>query len=185
MARSPAPGYDESVFINCPFDEGYKPLFEAVVFTVLNCGYTPRCALELSDSGQVRIAKINALIAGCRFGIHDVCRTELDPVNSLPRFNMPLELGLFLGCQTFGSRKHRDKSCLIFDTERYRYQKFVSDIAGQDIKAHGQDARRVIKGIRDWLPFSAPASQRAAFRRTVRRIPGRTPESVRSAKSGA
>lgn len=164
--KTPAPKYDESVFINCPFDDGYKPLFEAVVFAVLNCGYTPRCALELSNSGQVRIGKINDLIAGCRFGIHDISRTEPDPVNHLPRFNMPLELGLFLGCQTFGGHKHKHKSCLIFDFEKYRYQKFISDIAGQDIKAHGQSPERIIKGIRDWLrphsPHPLPGGQHFA-----------------------
>jgi hypothetical protein len=25
------PGYDNSVFVNCPFDSAYRPLFEAVV----------------------------------------------------------------------------------------------------------------------------------------------------------
>ena len=32
------------VFINCPFDEQYKPLFHAAVFAVIDCGFIPRCA---------------------------------------------------------------------------------------------------------------------------------------------
>jgi len=32
---------------------------------------------------------------------HDISRTELNE-HSLPRFNMPLELGLFLGASRFG-----------------------------------------------------------------------------------
>ncbi len=28
-----AQGYDTNVFINCPFDSQYRPLFEAVTFT--------------------------------------------------------------------------------------------------------------------------------------------------------
>lgn len=135
--------YDAGVFVNCPFDDGYKPLFNATVFAVLDCGFEPRCALQVYDSGQVRIDKIMELIEGCRFGIHDISRTELDPVNGLPQFNMPLELGIFLGAQRFGSGKHREKNCLVLDREPYRYQKFISDIAGQDIAAHGGAVDRV------------------------------------------
>jgi hypothetical protein len=40
---------------------------------------------------------------------------------------------------------------LIFDTEKYRYQKFISDIAGIDIHAHGADPERAIAETRDWL----------------------------------
>lgn len=146
-----APGYDRSVFINCPFDSDYKPIFDATVFAVMECGFIARCALEVVDAGQVRIEKICRIVASCRFGIHDISRTELDSVNRLPRFNMPLELGLFLGSQRFGERHHKSKSCLILDREQYRYQKFISDIAGQDIAAHGGDPTNVIKKIRNWL----------------------------------
>jgi hypothetical protein len=37
------------------------------------------------------------------------------------------------------------------DAEPYRYQKFLSDIAGHDIKAHSADAGKAIKVVRDWL----------------------------------
>jgi len=146
-----APDYDNSVFINCPFDDGYKPLFRATVFTVYDCGFNPRCALEVYDSGQVRIDKIMKLIEGCRYGVHDISRTELDGVNHLPRFNMPLELGIFLGAQRFGTSRHKQKSCLVLDREPYRYQKFISDIAGQDVSSHDGQIAKVIATVRDWL----------------------------------
>lgn len=148
---SPRPAYDESVFINCPFDAGYENLFRAILFTVIDCGFTPHCALEISNAAQTRLEKIYGLIESCKFGIHDLSRTELDAANSLPRFNMPLELGLFLGCQRFGSKKHKSKCCIVFDKERFRYQKFISDISGQDVEAHGGDYRALIHRIRDWL----------------------------------
>lgn len=69
--------YDKKVFINCPFDQGYLRLFNAVIFTILACGFCPKCALEVNDSGQVRITKILAIIKECRLGIHDISRTEL------------------------------------------------------------------------------------------------------------
>src|SRR5690349_14391733 len=91
--------YDKSVFINCPFDRDYKLLFEAIVFTVFDCGFRPRCALETDDGGQVRMEKIFGLIANSRLAINDLCRVDLDSTTNLPRFNMPLELGIFLGAQ--------------------------------------------------------------------------------------
>lgn len=150
--------YAESVFINCPFDTEYGALLDAIVFAVHDCGFVARCALELQDTGQVRINRLLNLIGECRFGIHDISRTELDAVNQLPRFNMPLELGLFLGAREFGPTKQRTKVCLVLDTERYRYQKFCSDIAGQDPAAHGGDPTAAITVVRNWLrPYAAGA----------------------------
>lgn len=143
--------YATDVFINCPFDEAYRATFEAVVFAVLDCGFRPRCALELDDSAEVRIDKILRIIEECRFGIHDLSRTELDAATALPRFNMPLELGLFLSAKRFGDRRQRKKRCLILDHQQYRYQKFISDIAGQDIRSHRNSAGEAIRVVRNWL----------------------------------
>jgi hypothetical protein len=147
-----ADGYDQNLFLNCPFDEAYRPVFEALVFAAFDCGYVPRCALEADDAGQVRVEKILAIIRGCRLGVHDISRTELDAANGLPRFNMPFELGLFVGAARFGAARHqRRKVCLVLDRERYRFQKFLSDIAGQDIREHSDDPERAIGALRAWL----------------------------------
>ena len=139
------------VFINCPFDVDYRSLLYAIVFAVKECGFVARCTLEEQDSGEVRIERICSLIAQCKLAIHDISRIQLDPENNLPRFNMPLELGLFLGAKRFGSPAYRQKCCIILDTEKYRYQKYCSDIAGQDIAAHKDDPHTAIRVIRDWL----------------------------------
>jgi hypothetical protein len=119
-----------SVFINCPFDKQYQPLFEAIVFCVSACGFLPRCTLELTDASEVRIENIYRLIAQCTNGIHDISRTEVDDQPyQLPRFNMPLELGIFLGAKRFGGSSK--KRCLIMDRQPYRYQRFISDIGGR------------------------------------------------------
>lgn len=144
-------GENRQVFINCPFDRRYAPLFEAIVFSVFDCGFVARSALEYSDSSEPRIEKIVTLIGRCRYSIHDLSRTELDKRTGLPRFNMPLELGICLGAQRLGTRVQRNKRCLILDRERYRYQKFISDISGQDILAHGAKPRLAAKCVRDWL----------------------------------
>jgi hypothetical protein len=142
---------NRNVFVNCPFDEPYAPLFRAAVFAIFACGFRPRCALEVIDSGRPRIEKIVRIVKDCRLGIHDISRTEPDPIAQLPRFNMPLELGLFLGAQYLGSGKQRKKQCLILDRERYRFQKYCSDIAGQDIEAHADDQTSLIRIVRNWL----------------------------------
>ena len=143
--------YNDNVFINCPFDSAYQELFDAMVFAVHDCGFIPRCALEEDDASEVRIDKIYSIIADCRYGIHDISRTELDENSGLPRFNMPLELGIFLGAKKFGIEEQKGKKCLILDTEPYRYQQFVSDISGQDIQAHNNRSREVITHVRNWL----------------------------------
>lgn len=172
--------YDRTVFVNCPFDNQYKDIFEAIVFTVLDCGFLPRCALEVDDGGQVRIDKIFGIISDCKFGVHDISRTELDYANQLPRFNMPLELGIFLGAKRYGSGKQKEKICLIVDRERYRYQKFISDIAGHDIRDHADDPIQAITIVRNWLRNVSPedpmpggdviGNRYEAFRKEVPRI---------------
>ncbi|HKY04295.1 MAG TPA: hypothetical protein VJQ56_05375 [Blastocatellia bacterium] len=143
--------YNTNVFINCPFDEAYKPLFNAMVFAIFDCGFCARCTLEEDDGSQIRVHKIYELISECRLGIHDLSRAGIDKSTRLPRFNMPLELGISLGAKYFGGAVQRRNACLILDSEKYRYQKFISDIAGQDIQAHDNDPRKMIRIVRNWL----------------------------------
>jgi hypothetical protein len=153
------PSSEDSVVLNCPFDAEYQPMFRAMVFTVHDAGFIARCALELSDATQNRLTKILGIISECRYGIHDISRTELNEAG-LPRFNMPFELGLFLACKAFGGEAQGGKSCLVLDREPYRYQRFISDIAGQDVYAHDGDPQKAVRRIREWL---RTASKRSAI----------------------
>jgi hypothetical protein len=94
-----------AVFVHCPFDPEYKPIFDAVVFVVHRCGFLVRCASEDSEGDLVRIEKIVQMIAQCDLGIHDLSRVNTQ--DSLPRFNLPFELGLFIGAQRYGSSRQR------------------------------------------------------------------------------
>jgi len=143
--------YEKCVFLNVPFDDNYASLFEALVFSIRDCGFIPRSALEVDDSGQARVLKILDVIEQSKFGIHDISRSGVDSATGLARFNMPLELGFFLGAQRYGTAKHRQKRCLVLDREPYRYRDFCSDIAGQDIRAHHDEPRNAIRAVRDWL----------------------------------
>src|SRR5262249_59475375 len=81
----------------------------------------------------------------------DISRVQLDSSSRLPHFNMPLELGLFLGAREYGAGAQKLKRALILDRDRYRYQQFCSDIAGQDIRAHEDDPGQAISAVRAML----------------------------------
>ena len=121
------------------------------MFAVCALGFRARCALEVDDSGEVRLVKITRIIEECAYGIHDISSVGLGKVSNLPRFNMPLELGLYLGCKLFGSNAQRRKGCLILDRRPFRYRISISDISGQDIHVHQGQPKRAITEVRDWL----------------------------------
>lgn len=107
----------------------------------------------------MRLTKILRMIAECRLGIHDLSRTDPDRRSRLPRFNMPLELGLFLSAKHFGQSQHDRKVCLVFEGKRHSYEAFISDIKGQDIVAHENKPRVMVTRIRDWLASNFRGSQ--------------------------
>jgi hypothetical protein len=64
---------------------------------------------------------------------------------------MPLELGVFFGAKRFGGKYQKAKRCIVLDKSRFRYQKFISDIAGQDVHAHQQKMEALISVLAGWL----------------------------------
>jgi hypothetical protein len=97
--------YEDSVFINVPFDRKYARLGNAIVFAVYDCGFVCRSALEIEDSGQTRVDKILDIIEQSKFGIHDISRAGIDRKTRVARFNMiarPTAIAVF--AQTFRAR---------------------------------------------------------------------------------
>lgn len=146
-----APKDEDSVFINCPFTDDYKKLFHSIIFTVLSCGFRPRTAMEAGDAGDIRLDKIARLISQSAYSIHDLSAVQLDNTNNLPRFNMPFELGMVIGCKKIARSRYAQRPVLIMEHTAYTSQKCLSDIAGQDLKAHGGLLSRAIKIVRVWL----------------------------------
>lgn len=64
---------------------------------------------------------------------------------------MPFELGLFWGAKEFGTTRQKSKISIIMDSKKYRYQKFLSDLAGVDIKPHFNNETIAIREVRNWL----------------------------------
>lgn len=96
-------------------------------------------------SSDMRLLKIIKKMESCKFAIHDLSRQE---VNKPPRFNMPFELGVFIGCRNY---QDNEKEFLILDSKKYRYQKVISDILGIDPVYHQDDPRIAVNKVRNWL----------------------------------
>lgn len=144
------PSYNDSVFINCPFDDAYHPLFRAIIYTVYRCGFFPITAMGEDNAMDNRIDKLLRFIEKCKYGIHDISRTELN-ADHLPRFNMPFELGVFYAARRFGNSVQKGKNGLVLERTKYRYQHYLSDINGVDTKAHENDPVIAIRHTRNWL----------------------------------
>ena len=145
------PNFTKNVFINCPFDKGYVPLLRPLVFTILYFDYIPGIATESFDSGEIRINKILKLIKESKYSIHDLSRIQSSKAKEISRFNMPLELGLDIGCRKFMGNAWNKKKCLILESRRFRYQKAISDLSGSDIKTHGDNPENLVRQVRNWF----------------------------------
>lgn len=131
-------GGEKSVFLNVPFDPSYEPLFVALITSVVVLGRTPRCVLEIPETGQGRLSRILSLLRFCASSIHDLSRVGL-PV----RFNMPFELGIAFTL----SRLQPGHKFIILDAKRYRLQHTLSDVNGLDPLIHGNKASGIISCV--------------------------------------
>ena len=144
--------FERNVFINCPFDDDYRLLLRPLLFTLRYCKLTPRIASERLDSSEIRLEKILEIIQESKYSIHDLSRIKSSKKGEYYRLNMPLEIGLDLGCKEFHpEKKYRGKKSLILEGERYSLHKGISDLSGADVKCHDNDAEQMIECVRSWL----------------------------------
>lgn len=142
--------YNKNIFINCPFDTQYYELLRVLLFTIVYFDFSPRIALESSDSGSARLEKILRLIRESRYAIHDISRLQAKAIDEYYRLNMPFELGLDYGLREF-NKDYADKRSLILETDRFEYMKAISDINGLDIKNHEDVPEKLIESVRSWF----------------------------------
>ena len=158
------PPFERSVFVNCPFDDEFAPILQAVAFCITDLGFYPRLAPENADNAANRLDRILDLVRGSKYGIHDLSRCKSTAVDEYARLNMPFELGIDHGCRMFGGGKLTGKAILILEGTRYDYQKGLSDIAGWDIQPHGGDYIEAVRSVRTWLVRQAGAVAMGASR---------------------
>lgn len=141
------PNPSRTVFLNCPYRPDYQQLFEAPVFAIHALGYVAEAALGSPVSH--RSAKLCEVIKRSGWSVHDLSRMT-EPVEGLPRLNVPFELGLVMGIHGF-CRKG-SKPCLIFDESPHRYLSVLSDLHGFDgVRGHANNPENVIRELRGWI----------------------------------
>ena len=148
--RTAAPGA-RSVFINCPFDDEYLPLFDAIIFATTACGYRPRSALESGSVSTPRMERVFEALTSSQYSIHDFSRCKGEGSLNLARFNMPLEFGIAFGKAylTYQGRSLHD--WLVLLPEGHFYKTVVSDLAAYDVPAHAGTVDSVVKAVMSWL----------------------------------
>lgn len=142
-------GQPTHVFVNVPFDDDCLPLLHSLLFTIHACGFTARTALEDVGGAGSRLAKIARIVDESLYSVHDISRIGLDKASGLPRFNMPFELGLAVGTVLFGDVPGRD--LLVLCEKEHQDKVLLSDMAGQDARAHENKPRKVVDGVRNFL----------------------------------
>jgi hypothetical protein len=157
--------YDRSVFINCPFDDRYRPLFHAIVFAVHDCGFLARCALEVEDSGEERIRKIKRIIRECQYGVHDISRVQVELRHGAAPLQHAAGAGPLPGCSGVWGRGTDGKA--LPHSRRRAVPVPGSDIAGQDIRAHGNEPRRAIGAVRGMLATALGGAARVPGEATI------------------
>ena len=148
MATLPTPHLEPAVFLNCPYDADFKPLFDALLFTSVCCGFLPRCALDSGSSGTPRIDRIVTTLQACPYSIHDLSRCRGEGQESLARFNMPLELGMAV---MLAKEREGDHEWMALAPEGPRYEQYASDLSGFDLERYDGSVPMVVRKVASWL----------------------------------
>jgi hypothetical protein len=162
---------EASVFINCPFDAEYRPIFDAIVFSTLCCGFLPRCAVETGTSSQTRMNRILDAMNGSKYSIHDLSRCRGEGDKNLARFNMPLELGMAMSQRFTGRRKATDHDWLALVPQGHAYKRFLSDLAGYDPMEYDGSAGSIVPVVMSWLATRRDAIQTPQPRAVLHALP--------------
>jgi|SRR5882724_638510 len=166
MPRGRSRRENTDVFINCPFDGQYEPLFLALIAGLSGLGLTPRCVLGIPSGARDRLDRIFRLICQCGSSVHDL--SCMGGRRGLPRFNMPFELGLAVA-MSLSDTGHR---WFLFEARPYRLQRTLSDVNGFDPYIHGGTPRGVLRELAN--AFITPGREtnvhdlESVYRRLVR-----------------
>ena len=136
---------NKTAFINCPYDDEYKSLFQLLVYLCAYFSYEPRFASE-DYSSSSRTKKIIEMIKETSVGIHDISRIAL--TDGYPRFNMPFELGMdYIYTEEFND----DRKILVLDGNNNDYKRTLSDLNCSDIDAHENKPKKLISIVRNFF----------------------------------
>lgn len=167
MRPSSAP--DFTVFLNFPFDKGYRPLFLALIAGLVALNREPHCVLEIPSGGQNRLDRIYGLIERCGASIHDLSRVRLSGPLRVPRFNMPFELGL-----AYSIARRQAHSFFVLEERSYRLQASLSDLNGHDPHVHEGTQDGILRCLLDCFITQGSRQPTFATLQSLTRKLGRT-----------
>jgi hypothetical protein len=150
----PPPPDPKAVFLNVPYDEEFHSLYIAYIVGLFQLGLVPNLASEI-PGGDRRLDRISKLIQSCRYSIHDLSRVEVSVApTAVPRFNMPLELGMTITWANLHPGLH---TWFVWESELHRLQRSASDLNGTDPYIHNGTAEGVLRELcnafrRDRMP---------------------------------
>ena len=140
-----------SIFLNCPYDADYRPLFEAAVLATTCSGFTPRVAWDTGTLAEPRMARISRAIFESKYSVHDLSRCKGEGDSNLARFNMPLELGIAMA-RRYLTRRVTDKhDWIVLVPSGHQYSRYISDLAGFDPATHDGTERGLVFALMPWL----------------------------------
>ena len=159
----------ESVFLNIPYDNEFEDLYVAYIVGLTQLGLDVNATLAVSNQG--RLETIIGLIAKSDYSIHDLSRIEIS--KGIPRFNMPVELGLALYRSYVTKGRHR---VYVFESKPYRTQRSTSDINGIDPQIHHGTPKGVMAGLRNILRQPGDVTTVPEMLRSYRAVRRKLPE---------
>jgi hypothetical protein len=170
-AGTSIPDPNISVFINCPFDDEYRPVMDAIVFSTVCCGFLPRSALESGSVAIPRMERIARCVLSSRYSIHDLSRCKGEGDDNLARLNMPLELGIAMGRSLSAKTVDEEHEWLLLVPKGHSYMQFASDLAGYDAKQYEVTPESVVPAVMSWLMTRFNASPGATPKRVLEMLP--------------
>jgi hypothetical protein len=152
----------------------FERLYLAYIVGITQLGLRINAALAVPNQG--RLATIINLIERSDFSIHDLSRIEAS--RGVPRFNMPVELGLALYRSHVANGKHR---VFIFESRRYRAQQSTSDVNSIDPQIHGGTAKGLMAGLRNIFRQAGDVTTVPEMLTSYRAVKRKLPELRRNA----
>lgn len=172
----PRPKKPEPVFLNIPYDLQFQDLYIAYIVGLTQLGMD--VTATLAHPNQDRLAKIIELIEKCKFSIHDLSRIESS--KGIPRFNMPLELGIALYRSTKATH-----DVYVFESKAFRAQRSTSDINKLDPRIHAGTTQGVMSALLSifWQPDNTPTVPEML--RSFKAVKAKLPELLKNAGSNS
>jgi hypothetical protein len=142
------------VFLNYPFDAGFRDMALAMHFAVVAANMVPVCAKDLSVPDLVRVDMLVRALANCQYSAHDLSRGKGEGDDNYARLNMSIEFGmaLFHDKYTDGAA-HR---CAFFVASPDEYREYASNLSGLDPLYHETSDSMLVKLVYDWLGSIVP-----------------------------